>query len=426
MERPPAATSTMTTMKRPIASFLLATIILAGPALARQPSGNEAVFLEAWRVTANAFYDPKMHGVDWDVVRTELQPRARAASTPAELSAVINEALSRLHASHTEHYTQDQREYYELLDIFFPDGVPAREGSKIEPGPVQYVGIGIATQTIDGRTFAADIYDTGPADKAGILPGDELLNVEGQPWGDVAPFRGRDGKPTRITIQRTPDPASRRELTATPELIRPHALFLASVRGSARIIKQDGKRIGYVRIRSYSHPDYHEALKEVLSAEFEGADGMVLDLRGGWGGANPSYMDIFNPTVPALTYRTRDGRERRIDPTWRRPVAMLIDGGTRSGKEVLACAFKKHAIGPLVGERSAGAVLAGTPRPLADGSVLYLAVSDVRVDGESLEGRGVEPDVTAARKLPYCEGKDEQIEAAVAAVMKQLGQKGKP
>lgn len=413
---------------RLIAPVLLALTSWLVPAARAQvdetPDSPAAVFLEAWRITKLAFYDPDMRGVDWDAVRDELLPRARAAATQAELSAVINDALSRLKASHTGHYAPHQREYYELLDIFHPDGVPERAGSKIRPGPVEYVGIGLATRVIDGRVFVEDVYDTGPAAEAGILPGDELIAVEGGPWGDVEPFRNREGLPTTVTIQRTPDPSSRRDLTVTPRRIRPRELFLDALNASAQLIGRDGCSIAYVRVRSYGHRSYHEALRQLLADTFADADGLVIDLRGGWGGASPAYMDIFNPVAPRLTYRDREGKERNFDPTWRRPVALLIDGGTRSGKEALAHAFKTHRIGPLAGERTAGAVLAGTPRPLADGSVLYVAVADVTVDGVTLEGVGVEPDVVAPRRLPYAAGRDEQRDAAVAEVARLAAQRG--
>lgn len=384
-------------------------------AASASPSLPENVFLEAWRVARVAFYDPGMNGVDWDGVREELLPRARAARDGAELSAVINDALGRLGASHTGHYHRDQREYYELLDVFFPGGVPEREGSAITPGPVGYAGVGLAAVKIDGRTFAADVYAGGPAEKAGILAGDELVSVEGAPWSDVAAFRGREGVATRVVVQRTPNAASRMEVGVVPERIRPRELFLAGIKAGARIIEHGGKRIAYIRVVSYAHPDYHEAVRELVQGELAGADGLVLDLRGGWGGANPGYLDIFNPVVPELRSRDRDGEARVYSAAWRKPAVMLVDGGTRSGKEVLAYAFKKHKIGRIVGERTAGAVLAGTPRPLADGSVLYIAVADVGVDGERIEGRGVEPDVAVARELPYSAGRDPQVEAAVRA-----------
>src|ERR1043165_4186888 len=147
----------------------------------------ESVFTEAWLVVRVAFYDPNFGGADWESVREELLPKARAATKPAEGSQVINEALGRVKASHTAHYTQEQREYYELLDVFYPDGVPARPSSKIHPGVIEYTGIGLGATVIGGHTFAAGVYSGGPADVAGIFTGDELIGVEGGAWGDVVP-----------------------------------------------------------------------------------------------------------------------------------------------------------------------------------------------------------------------------------------------
>lgn len=425
------------------AVVLAAWLIFAGMAAARQgdpraasaqpqqPAGPQmrapaSAFDEAWLVIRSAFYDPNLKGVDWPAVREELGPKFDAAKTATERSAVINEALSRLHASHTHHYIQDQREYYELLDIFYPDGVPERKLSTIIPGSVEYVGIGMATQVIDGHFFAHDVYDGGPADNAGIKTGDELIAVEGEPWGplsDVAPFRGRENKPTQITIQPTKDSASRKDITVTPILIHPREMFIKAIQESAQFIERDGRKVAYVRIRSYAHIAYQDTLKEVLRTKFGSASlpttaiPLIIDLRGGWGGASPSYMDIFNPTAPTLTFTSREGHSQLVQPSWKGPVAMLIDEGSRSGKEVLAYAFKKHHVGILVGHKTAGMVLAGICRPLADGSVLYLAVQNVLVDGESLEGVGVEPDVKVERNLPYSEGKDKQVEAAVRALL---------
>jgi carboxyl-terminal processing protease len=385
----------------------------ANPAMPNDVS-PEGLFTEAWLVVRSAFHDPRLNGVDWDAVREELLPKARAAKNSAEISAVINDALSRLHASHTHHYTQEQREYYELLDVFNPDGVPERPGSAITPGPVSYVGVGLVATSIDGRIFVADVYDRGPAARAGLLPGDEIVSVEGEPWGDIAPFRGRAGVRTTITIHRTADPSSRKDVGVVPDVIHPREVFLAALKASARVIERDGHSAAYVRVRSYAHPDYHEALKEILADTFRDSKlPLVLDLRGGWGGAKPSYMDIFNPVAPTLEFTGREGASVSVRPAWTNPTVMLIDEGSRSGKEVLAYAFKKHHVGRLVGQRTGGMVLAGTLRPLADGSLLYVAVSKVTVDGDTIEGVGVMPDVVVERKLPHSAGKDQQIDAAV-------------
>ena len=109
----------------------------------------------------------------------------------------------------------------------------------------------------------------------------------------------------------------------------------------------------------------------------------------------------------------RNEEPRVFDPQWRKPVVLLVDGSARSGKEVLAHGFKTYGIGPVVGERTAGAVVAGRAILLSDWSFLYLAVLDVRIDGERLEGRGVEPDVAVARPIPYAAGADPQLERAL-------------
>ena len=72
---------------------------------------------------------------------------------------------------------------------------------------------------------------------------------------------------------------------------------------------------------------------------------------------------------------------------WRKPVAALINGGTRSGKEVLAYGFKEYRLGELIGSRTEGAVLAATAFLVGDEGLLLLAVEDVLIDGQRLGGR---------------------------------------
>ena len=101
------------------------------------------------------------------------------------------------------------------------------------------------------------------------------------------------------------------------------------------------------------------------------------------------------------------------DFAFRKPLVLLVDADTRSGKEVFAYALKKHARATLVGQKTAGAVLGGSPFPLPDGSLLYLAVRDIRVDDQRLEGVGVDVDVRATRTIPYAVGRDLQFDQAI-------------
>jgi carboxyl-terminal processing protease len=85
----------------------------------------------------------------------------------------------------------------------------------------------------------------------------------------------------------------------------------------------------------------------------------------------------------------RSGRIRIEDVKWRKPVVMLINHGTRSGKEVLAYGFKQYHLGEIIGTQTAGAVLAASAFLMDNGDLLLLAVADVTIDGQRLEGVGV-------------------------------------
>ena len=111
----------------------------------------------------------------------------------------------------------------------------------------------------------------------------------------------------------------------------------------------------------------------------------------------------------------RGGASEWVNVKWRKPVAMLINGGTRSGKEILAYGFKKYRLGELIGTRTEGAVLAATAF-LIGGGLLLLAVEDVRVDGERLEGVGVTPTIEVEAGAASAESDDPQLSRALAVL----------
>ncbi len=108
---------------------------------------------------------------------------------------------------------------------------------------------------------------------------------------------------------------------------------------------------------------------------------------------------------------------------------MLVNQNSRSGKEILAFGFQQYKIGPVVGSKTAGAVVAGRPFIMQDGSVLYLAVADVLLnDKQRLEGKGITPDISVPFSLEYAQGADPQkeraIETTLAAVKASMKPKG--
>lgn len=380
--------------------------------VSRTAQETTAVYDEVWRLVRDRFYDAKLRGLDWETLGDKHRTAYAAANSDAQRSAAINALLGELGVSHTRHYTPDETAYFELADIFrYP---LRRELPKhFTGGTVQYTGIGMFTRNIDGKTFITAVFPDMGADRAGLLAGDEIVAADGKPFEPIGSFRDKAGEKVVMKIRRTAD-GETQNITVEPHAIEPAKAFHAALRSSARIIPINGKRIGYVRVWSYAGGNYHETLENVLSeGRLKDADALIWDLRDGWGGAQPGYLNVFSPLGPTLKLTGRTGAERIVDFRWNRPVTMLANGGTRSGKEVLAYGFKKNKFGEVVGETTAGALLAGTAFMLSDGSLLILAVQDADVDGERLEGNGVAPTVEVPFDIRYAAGKDPQLERAL-------------
>jgi carboxyl-terminal processing protease len=387
----------------------------AGRSSAPPSDSGSALFDDVWRTVRDRFYDPSLHGLDWAAVRARYEPAVVAAQSDEARAALINTMLAELGASHTALYIRDDPAYYQLADIF--SGKLRREGlDRIFPGgEVTYPGIGIFTR-LDGqwRTFISGVIEGTAAARAGLLVGDEILSADGMPFHPIGAFRGKVGAAVALTIRRVVDgPAF--ALSVVPEDIRPSRMFLQGLEASARVIEGPrGARIGYVHVWSYAGAAYQRALERLIAeGPLKEADALIWDLRDGWGGAEPQYLDLFNPRAPSMQVINRDGAISTWSAKWRKPVAMLINGGTRSGKEILAYGFKKYGLGEVIGTPSARAVLASTAFLMSDGSLLLLAVSDVRVDGERLEGAGVTPTIDLPFDSAYAAGRDPQLDRAV-------------
>ncbi|MBV8397524.1 MAG: hypothetical protein JOZ17_02140 [Acetobacteraceae bacterium] len=377
-------------------------------------SANEAALDEVWETVRDRFYDPHLHGVDWPAIRARYRPQAAAAGSKVDLAAAINAMLAELHASHTEYYTPEQTAYYELADIFA--GSLRRRGLQrhFSSGEVSYPGIGVFTQTDgEGRVFLSGVIEGAPAHQAGLLRGDEILTADGMAFGPVTSFRGKTGTPVGLSTRRQPGEPSF-SVSVTPAELHPNATFLRGLEQSARVIPAGRMHIGYVHVWCYAGWSYQQAL-ETLIAEgpLRQTDALIWDLRDGWGGAEPQYLDLFNPRAATMQLRDRNGETHFDDVKWRKPAAMLVNGGTRSGKEVLAYGFKKYRIGEVIGTQTARAVLASSAFLMGNGDLLLLAVSDVLVDGEHLEGVGVAPTIEVPFDLRYSAGKDPQLDRAM-------------
>jgi carboxyl-terminal processing protease len=403
-----------------IIAFVLATMPAA--ALDAPRSGNP-VFDRAVQLVMENFHDAGSLGPFVTAVKRQVDaPHSEldAESSPARLDAGINAVLASLGASHTGRFKPDQIAYFELADIF--RGAIRGDLRRLFPpeGEVSYAGIGMIAEPRGGTRFVTDVYDGGPAARAGILVGDEVLDVDGAPYQEIGSFAGKTGRTVAVRLRRQAggEPIV---IHVRVERVKPLPAFEQAIEKSADVVERGGRRIGYIRLWTLSAPRSMDVVAEALAeGRLKDVDGLVLDLRGRWGGGSADAAELFLGRTPNFKLVGRNGEDMIANVRWGRPMVAIIDEGSRSGLELFAYALKKNGI-RLVGSRTAGALLAGRAYLLPDDSLLELAVADAVIDGNvRLEGVGVEPDVPVAFDLPYAQGWDPQRAAAIEEMRRIL------
>jgi len=243
-----------------------------------------------------------------------------------------------------------------------------------------------------------------------------VLQADGRPFDPILSFKGKTGQTVILTALRTSG-APPLHIPVQVITIRPNAMTDASISASVKTFQRHGRTIGYLHLSTYSTPDVQEVVQKLLaSAPLKDVSGLILDMRCRHGGAPADAADMFVGITPE---QDAVGRSMHFTANfrYRKPLVGLIDGGTRSGMEVLADTLKKAGI-ELIGTRTAGAVLGGSPFLLKDGSLLYLAVMSVTFDGKPLEGVGVSPTIEVPYTKPFSAGKDPQLQEALMEMEK--------
>jgi len=188
-------------------------------------------------------------------------------------------------------------------------------------------------------------------------------------------------------------------------------VVLKAARKSERVIRLIGIRIGYFHLWAGTHPKFKTALEHAVKRLRNRTDALILDLRDGFGGADPTFLDPFfaSPSGTRAEYP--------------KPLVLLINEGVRSGKEWITYHLKKRSRAILVGEKTAGAFLAGQPFSVTPGDyLLYLAVSNPALPEvtEPIEGVGISPDEAVPFERRYAASEDPQLARALEIALKSF------
>ncbi len=281
-----------------------------------------------------------------------------------------------------------------------------------------YFGVGLTVGPGDGGLIVTSSLD-GPAREAGIRPGDLIIKIDGRPAAKL-PFErsatlimGEKGTVVELTVHRS---GERRPMRFT--VVRQEVAFPA-VRH--RMVKQDGRRVGYVRVLSFREDVASRVAASVERLGTRGAEALILDLRGDPGGLLSQAVEVASvflaegkvvSTVSAHGLRTYHVSGAPVDTEL--PLAVLVDGATASAAEIVAAALVDNERAILVGRRTYGKATVQTLIDLSNGGALKLTTATyVTPDGDRIGNRGIRPSVKAEDD-PSTRRDEAVIDAALA------------
>ena len=328
-----------------------------------------------------------------DQITSRMAIAVRKSNSPREASEAINRIIDEIGVSHTAI-------------------IPSSAGLSFSVTAKGGLGLLLQRHEIAGRVgyFIIDKKPGSCSFNSDLRLGDEILNVNGVA---VAKSRRLDlsGHEDRYQLFKL-DAALNEEVTIEylrspfddSDVVRLRAEAdpgtVDSLKASAKTVKFNELEIGYLRFWNLMSMGVNTELSKRMKNEFLDCEAVILDLRGRGG------------IVPAVLALNRS--VKKID----KPVVAIIDGLTRSAKEMLAFLLKKQDHVLVIGSKTSGAVTGATIMKLPSGNSLMFPVASADslkqfIDGTILEGIGVEPDEQVDYFIPYSAGEDRLFDTAL-------------
>ncbi|AYC29452.1 S41 family peptidase [Paenisporosarcina cavernae] len=289
-----------------------------------------------------------------------------------------------------------------------------------------FQGIGAEIQERGGFITVVSPIKNSPAEKAGLLPNDQIIEVDGESIVGMGAseavmlIRGEKGSAVTLTIQRGKN-SEPMELKIIRDEIPIETVYPEMLEG----------KIAHIQITSFSEHTYEELVTALDDLKSQGMKGLIIDVRQNPGGLLNSAVDISNLFVEEgkALFQTQ---EKDQEPTIysatsgekiQVPVTLLIDGGSASASEILASAMRESAGTKLVGLKSFGKGTVQTADELSDGSNMKFTTAKwLTPEGNWIHEKGIVPDVEveypAYSQLPYLDPSLEWKEGSLSEQVK--------
>ena len=271
----------------------------------------------------------------------------------------------------------------------------------------EFGGLGVVVGLKNDRLTIVAPMEGTPGFRAGLLPGDVILEIDGQSAEKMSlrdavdKLRGEPGTDVELAVARV------KESKPLTYKLQREVIKVPSVRGARILDTGAGPRIGYVRVTQFSEPTGKEFARAVADLEKQGMDALVLDLRFNPGGLLTAAVDVAGEFLPsgALVAYT-EGRSAAAERRYRAPgkghkarsypLAVLVNGSSASGAEIVAGALKDTGRALLVGETTFGKGSVQSVISLPDGSAVRLTTAKYFTPGKQpIHEKGVAPHIRA-------------------------------
>ncbi|WP_183091607.1 S41 family peptidase [Streptomyces radicis] len=396
------------------------------------PAGEwRQMFREAWRLQRESFWDAGMAGVDWDAMYARYAPLAELVSRRSELSDLIWELQGELATSHAYEQGGDHprgpshTQGFLGVDWTVERAVDRAVDRDAAPGGDR------TPRWRVGRILRGDPWNpraTSPCNRLGadIEPGDAVVAVGGQPVGPSGPGEflvGQADREVELTVVR--GDGTPRRVTVRACASEARARLLDWVAGNRALVRRaSGGRLGYLHVPDMLGTGYGDFVRGFLAALEH--DGLIVDARFNSGGhVSPLLLDRLARRGGGTQRGRWNGVSRYPAEAPRGSMAVLVNEHTGSDGEIFAHRFRALGLGPVVGRRTWGGVIATWPRHvLADGTVTTQPEFRFYLDGvgDLLENRGVEPDLCVDQppRLGTTAAPDAQLTATVELLLARL------
>ena len=376
------------------------------------------IYYESWRQMRDFFYDPGMHGIDWNAMKKKYEVLLPYVNHRQDLTYIIGELIGELSVGHAYVGGGDVPKTERL-----PQGLL---GAKVSRDASGYFKI---DKILKGENWTASTRSPLTEVGVNVNVGDYIIEVNGvstQTVKDVYQLLvNTAGKTVELTVNSKPDKAGSRKTLVVPTGDESDLYYLEWVRKNIDYVsaKTNGQ-VGYIHIPDMGSGGLNEFVKYYYPQLQKKA--LIIDDRGNGGGnVSPQIAERLN-RKPVFVDMPRNVTLPNTDPeSAYGPKVLLIDQYSASDGDIFPYRFRSLGLGKIVGRRSWGGIVGiRGSLPFIDGGILNRPeFANYDIDGKSwpIEGYGVDPDIQVFNSpADEYKGEDDQLDKALEVIMEEL------